>query len=70
MAGSSGESHWEAELRVLRQEIEELRREQREMANSLQQLVTTFKSLATHLGIAAEPYAGKKKADRDLPGFA
>ncbi len=70
MGGSSQESHWEAEVRMLRQEIEELRREQREMANSLQQLVTTFKSLATHLGIAAEPYAGKKKDDRELPGFA
>lgn len=70
MVGSSAESHWEAELRMLRQEIEGLRREQREMANSLQQLVTTFRSLATHLGIAAEPYASKKKDDRDLPGFA
>jgi hypothetical protein len=65
-----GESHWEAEVRMLRKEIEELRHEQREMANSLNQLVTTFRSLATHLGIAAEPYTGRKKDDRDLPGFA
>lgn len=55
---------------MLRKEIEELRNEQREMANSLNQLVVTFRSLATHLGIAAEPYAGKKKDQRDLPGFA
>jgi hypothetical protein len=34
--------------------------------------VTTFRSLATHLGIAAEPYGKKseKGHDRDLPGFA
>lgn len=70
MSGSSQESHWEAESRMLRKEIEELRNGQRELANSIQQLVVTFRSLAAHLGIAAEPYAGKKKDDRDLPGFA
>jgi len=70
MSASTGESHWEAEVRMLRKEIEELRAEQREMANSINQLVTTFRSLATHLGIAAEPYGGKRKDDRDVPGFA
>lgn len=55
---------------MLRKEIEELRNEQQELARSLHQLVVTFQSLATHLGIASEPYAGKKKDDRDLPGFA
>ncbi|MGA8665001.1 MAG: hypothetical protein WB809_08085 [Thermoplasmata archaeon] len=69
MSGPSQESHWEAEVRVLRKEIEELRNEQRQMAQSINQLVTTFRSLATHLGIAAEPYGGKKADDRDLRGF-
>ena len=70
MSGSSQESHWEAEVRMLRKEIEELRTEQRQMAESIQQLVTTFRGLATHLGIAGEPYGAKKSDDRDLRGFA
>ncbi len=70
MTGMPQESHWEAEIRMLRREIEELRNEQRAMAASINQLVTTFRSLATHLGIASEPYAAKKSGDRDLPGFA
>jgi hypothetical protein len=70
VSGPSQESHWEAEVRMLRKEIEELRNEQREMARAINQLVVTFRSLATHLGIAAEPYAGKRTSDRDLPGFA
>ena len=63
---------WEAELRALREELRELRAEQREMAQAINQLVTTFRSLATHLGIAAEPYGrkGERSAQRDLPGFA
>jgi hypothetical protein len=71
VSGSSQESHWEAELRMLRKEIEELRAEQRQMAQSINQLVTTFRSLAAHLGIAGEPYAGtSRRDDRDLRGFA
>jgi chromosome segregation ATPase len=64
--------HWEAELRALREELRELRAEQREMAQAINQLVTTFRSLATHLGIAAEPYVrkGDRGSQRDLPGFA
>ncbi len=70
MSGRTQEPHWEAELRMLRQEIQELRAEQQAMASSINQLVTTFRQLATHLGIAAEPYGAKKPSDRDLPGFA
>jgi chromosome segregation ATPase len=68
----SNTDHWEAELRALREELRELRAEQREMAQAINQLVTTFRSLATHLGIAAEPYVrkGDRSAQRDLPGFA
>ncbi len=65
------EDRWQAELRALREDLKELRDEQREMANSINQLVTTFRTLATHLGIAAEPYTRREKTDsaRDLPGF-
>jgi len=49
-----------------------MRAEQREMAMAIQELVTTFRSLATHLGIATEPYArkgGGGSGSRDIPGF-
>lgn len=73
MTFSSEGNRWEAELRALREELRELRAEQREMAKSIDQLVTTFRILATHLGIATEPYSrrGAKSSDsRDTPGFA
>ncbi|HTT15716.1 MAG TPA: hypothetical protein VMG81_08110 [Thermoplasmata archaeon] len=72
MASVSGGERWEVELRLLRDELASLRSEQREMAKAIDQLVTTFRTLATHLGIAAEPYKGKGKssADHELRGFA
>jgi hypothetical protein len=70
VSAGPAEDHWGAELRVLRQEIQELRAEQKEMATAINQLVTTFRALAAHLGIAGEPYARKGSPDRDLPGFA
>jgi hypothetical protein len=62
---------WEIELRALKEELRELRAEQREMAKAIDQLVTTFRMLAAHLGIAAEPYVrkGHSESGRDLPGF-
>lgn len=62
---------WEIELRLLREEIQQLRNEQREVAKSVEQLATTFRMLAAHLGIASEPYAGREKAGsrQDVPGF-
>jgi chromosome segregation ATPase len=68
----SREAHWEAELRALRQELRELKAQQEAMAQAINQLVTTFRSLATHLGIAAEPYQPKGTDTRksDLSGFA
>ncbi len=62
----------EVELRAVRQELERLRSDQREMAAAIQELVTTFRTLATHLGIAAEPYGrkGESNRGRDVPGFA
>jgi len=73
MASSLNGDRWEIELRALREELAQLRAEQREMAKAIGELVTTFRTLATHLGIAAEPYVrkGKREGDRDLPpGFA
>jgi len=69
----SDEARWEIELRNLREELQQLRAEQKEMAQSIHQLVQTFRTLAAHLGIAAEPYVrkdGDPSSDRDLPGFA
>jgi hypothetical protein len=62
---------WEVEVRALREELQRLRAEQREMASSIRELVTTFRTLAAHLGIAAEPYVrkGEAAAGRDIPGF-
>ena len=60
------------ELGSLREELARLRAEQREMAKAIEQLVQTFRALATHMGIAAEPYKRGAKPGRDaeLPGFA
>ena len=67
----SGEERWLVELRALREELAEFRAEQREMAKAIGELATTFRTLATHLGIAAEPYrrSGTQREARDLPGF-
>jgi len=65
----------ELELASIRQQLAELRAEQQEMKQAIEELVRTFRSLAMHLGIAAEPYRkGGSAADRgkgsDIPGFA
>ena len=72
MPGPSESSRWETELHALRQELTELRNEQKELARAVAQLVQTFQALASHMGIAAEPYSkkGASTGDRDLPGFA
>ena len=71
MGPPSEGDRWEIELRLLREELAQLRQEQREMAKSIEQLVTTFRVLAAHLGIAAEPYGSRSRGsgDRDVPGF-
>ncbi|MGC2360394.1 MAG: hypothetical protein WA691_08860 [Thermoplasmata archaeon] len=61
---------WEVELRQLREELHELRAEQRELAKAVDQLVRTFTTLSTHLGITAEPYTRKEGRARDVQGFA
>jgi len=62
---------WEIEIRALRAELQRMRAEQHEMAVSIQELVTAFRTIASHLGIAAEPYArkGSSPTERDIPGF-
>jgi len=73
MAGTHGGSVVEAEVRALRQEVAELRAEQKAMAHAIEEMTQTFRSLAVHLGIASEPYkknSGDSARNRDLPGFA
>jgi prefoldin subunit 5 len=69
----SGPEDLRATLLALRQEIVELRAEQRELARAVEEMVRTFRVLATHLGIATEPYkkTGAEAArSRDFSGFA
>jgi prefoldin subunit 5 len=71
MVTPSEPARWEAELHALRQELTELRNEQKELARTIAQLVQTFQALATHMGIASEPYSKKgSNSNPDLPGFA
>ena len=71
MTAPGSSERWEVEVRALREELQKMRSEQREMAIAIQELVTTFRTVATHLGIAAEPYVRKGEAtqSRDIPGF-
>jgi hypothetical protein len=75
MRGTPGADPVELELASIRQQVTELRAEQREMKQSIDELVKTFRSLAMHLGIAAEPYrkdgsSGGRVRGGDIPGFA
>jgi len=71
MHESEGTERWLAELGALRQQLVEIRKEQRDLAVAVQELTQTFKALAMHLGVAAEPYkkgSGEAKG-REIPGF-
>ncbi len=70
MSEDSGHAALEAEVRTLRREVAELRAEQRDLARSIEELTRTFRALAAHLGIAAEPYRRSGDPGRDAPGFA
>ncbi|HZY70440.1 MAG TPA: hypothetical protein VFF67_05620 [Thermoplasmata archaeon] len=61
----------EAMFAQLSEAITQLRAEQRELARAVDQLTQTFRSLATHLGIAAEPYvkSGRDAKTKEIPGF-
>ncbi len=63
----------QADLAQIRQELVELRAEQREMKVAIEELVRTFRAIAVHLGIAAEPYrttTSSPEKSRDFSGFA
>ncbi|HEV2449190.1 MAG TPA: hypothetical protein VGU43_02125 [Thermoplasmata archaeon] len=64
--------HLRVELEALRREVADLHAEQRAMAKGIEQLNETFRALALHLGIAAEPYRSRAQSSsrKDLPGFA
>jgi hypothetical protein len=75
MPSNSATDPVELELASIRQQLTELRAEQQEMKQSIEELVKTFRSLAMHLGIAAEPYrkggaSGDRAKGADIPGFA
>ena len=75
MTVSSSDDPVQLELASIRQQLTELRAEQQEMKQAIEELVKTFRSLSIHLGIAAEPYRkGSSSSDRgkssDIPGFA
>jgi hypothetical protein len=61
-----------SELEALRREVADLHAEQRVLAKTVEQMNDTFRALALHLGIAAEPYRGRAQSTsrKDLPGFA
>ncbi len=70
--GPTETARWEVELRALHRELDELRSEQKELARSVAQLVQTFQSLATHMGLVTEPYSKKSAEDASrsgIPGF-
>lgn len=75
MPGNSSSDPVELELASIRQQLTELRAEQQEMKQAIDELVKTFRSLSMHLGIAAEPYrkggsSGDRARSSDIPGFA
>ncbi|MCI4322600.1 MAG: hypothetical protein L3K03_01010 [Thermoplasmata archaeon] len=61
-----------AEINALRQEIGEMQKAQAELGRAMEQMTLTFRAIATHLGIAAEPYRTRSATRRDEgpPGFA
>jgi len=71
MSDGQGRSVVEGEVRALRQEVAELRAEQKALLAAMEEMTRTFRAIATHMGIAAEPYkrAGEPPREREIPGF-
>ncbi|HEV2520520.1 MAG TPA: hypothetical protein VGX00_07920 [Thermoplasmata archaeon] len=71
MGASGGTDQVLLEIGTLRQELAELRKEQKELAEAVSELTRTFKGLAIQLGVAADPYQkGSREAKgREIPGF-
>ena len=72
MDESAVENKLESALRALRAEMAQLREEQKDLARSVEQLTQTFRTVATHLGIPAEPYGSGSRSSKgkEIPGFA
>jgi prefoldin subunit 5 len=60
------------EINALRQELGEVQKAQAELGRAMEQMTSTFRAIATHLGIAAEPYRTRSASRREEgpPGFA
>jgi hypothetical protein len=74
MPANSAADPVELELASIRQQLTELRAEQQEIKQAVEELVKTFRSLALQLGIAAEPYrkggsTGERAKSSEIPGF-
>lgn len=55
----------------MRQEVAELRAEQRALHEAIEEMSRTFRTIAVHLGIASEPYkrGTEPERKREIPGF-
>ena len=71
MADSGNRSVVEGEVRALRQEVAELRAEQKALHEAIDEMSQTFRTIAVHLGIASEPYrkSAEPERKREIPGF-
>jgi hypothetical protein len=71
MSDGQGRSVVEGEVHALRQEVAQLRAEQKELQAAMEEMTRTFRVIATHLGIASEPYkrGGDAPRQREIPGF-
>lgn len=58
-----------ARLELLLREVAEMRAEVRAIAQALDQTNQTFRSIAVHLGVAAEPYRRSAPSKEQPPGF-
>lgn len=56
-------------LEELKQEVEALKQQQRELAEGVGELLQTFRSLAMHMGVTTEPYRPGSKKSTPPPGF-
>lgn len=58
-------------LEELKQQVEELKKQQETLVSEVGELVQTFRSLATHMGMVTDGYKPKSKVSTAPPaGFA
>lgn len=70
MAETGGDA-LRAEVAALRREVAELREEQQAVARTVEELASTFRSIAVQLGIGSGTYQRRatESSARELPGF-